>query len=89
MLLELRADEVEQKILPWHERIMESSAAFVLSHERLMRFSTAFLRLGQRFFMRNGRLHLPKPINPLPQRHLPHLVKKPFRDVWKEEMDNN
>jgi L-lactate dehydrogenase complex protein LldF len=89
MLLELRADEVEQKILPWHERIMESSAAFVLSHERLMRFSTAFLRLGQRFFMRNGRLHLPKAINPLPQRHLPHLVKKPFRDVWKEEMDNN
>ncbi|MFZ0548034.1 MAG: LutB/LldF family L-lactate oxidation iron-sulfur protein [Candidatus Promineifilaceae bacterium] len=88
MLLELRTDEVEEKVMPWHERIMESSAAFVLAHNRLMRLSTAFLRFGQRFFMRNGRLTLPKPINPLPQRQLPHLAPKPFRDQWKEELEN-
>jgi L-lactate dehydrogenase complex protein LldF len=88
MLLELRADEVEEKILPWPERFAESSAAFVLAHQRLMRFSTAFLRLGQRLFMRNGRLQLPRILNPLPQRTLPHLAKKPFREMWQEEINN-
>jgi L-lactate dehydrogenase complex protein LldF len=89
MLLELRADQVKEKVMPWRERFAESSAAFVFSHEKLMRFSTAFLRLGQRLFMRNGRLQLPNPLNPLPQRQLPHLAKKSCRDLWQEEEHNN
>ena len=86
MLLDLRADQVEEKVMPWQERFIEGSAAFVLAHERLMRFSTAFLRLGQRLFMRNGRLNLPKLLNPLPQRQLPHLAKKSFREMWQEDL---
>lgn len=84
MLLDLRKDEVEEKVLPWSERFVESTAAFILSHQRLMGATTVLLRFGQRLFMRNGRLTLPKAINPLPQRQLPHLAKKPFRDLWKE-----
>jgi hypothetical protein len=74
--------------MPWPERMMEETAAFVMAHERLMRFSTAFLRLGQKLFMRNGRLQLPKALNPLPQRQLPHLAQKSFRDMWRDENNN-
>lgn len=84
MLLDLRKDEVEEKVLPWSERAAESTAAYILSHQKLMRLTTAVLRFGQRFFMRNGRLNLPQPLNPLPQRNLPHLAKKPFRDLWQD-----
>ncbi len=86
MLLDLRADQVEEKVMSRQERFVEGSAAFVLAHERLMRFSAILLRLGQRLFMRNGRLNLPKSLNPLPQRQLPHLAKKSFREMWGEEV---
>jgi L-lactate dehydrogenase complex protein LldF len=85
MLLDLRKDEVEEKIVPWSERMAESTAAFVLAHQRLMRVTTAFLRLGQRLFMRQGQLRLPNALNPLPQRQLPHLAEKAFRDIWEED----
>jgi hypothetical protein len=50
-----------------------------------MRVTTAFLRLGQRLFMRQGQLRLPNALNPLPQRQLPHLAEKAFRDIWEED----
>jgi L-lactate dehydrogenase complex protein LldF len=84
MLLELRADEVREKVLPWPERFLESSAAFILAHRRLMLLSTSLMRLGQRVFIRNGRLQLPNRLNPTPQRQLPHLAKKSFRELWED-----
>jgi L-lactate dehydrogenase complex protein LldF len=84
MLLELRADEVKEKVLPWPERFLESSAAFILAHRRLMLLSTSLMRLGQRVFIRNGRLQLPNRLNPTPQRQLPHLAKKSFRELWED-----
>lgn len=84
MLLELRADEVEEKILPWTERKLEELAAFVLARERLMRFVIGALRLLQLPFARNGRLRLPRRFNPAGERQLPALSQKSFRQLWKD-----
>jgi L-lactate dehydrogenase complex protein LldF len=84
MLLALRADEVDRRILPWYEHLAEIGAATIFEHERLMRLTTAVLRLLQRPFIRNGQLRLPARLNPTPGRQLPHLAKTPFRDLWKE-----
>jgi len=85
MLLELRADEVEEKILPWTERKLEEAAAFVLARERLLRFVAGALRLLQRPLVGNGRLRLPRRLNPAGERQLPALAKKSFREMWEDE----
>jgi len=84
MLLALRADEVDRRIMPWHERLAEGAAASVFGHERLMRLSTAALRLLQRPITRRGKLRLPDSLNLMPGRQLPPLAPKPFRDIWKD-----
>jgi L-lactate dehydrogenase complex protein LldF len=84
MLLELRADEVEEKILPWPERKLEEAAAFVLGHERLMRFVTGVLRVLQLPLAGNGGLRLPRRLNPAGERQLPALAKKSFREMWED-----
>jgi L-lactate dehydrogenase complex protein LldF len=84
MLLALRADEVDRRIMPWHERLAEGAAASVFGHERLMQLSTAALRLLQRPITRRGKLRLPDRLNPMPDRQLPSLAHKPFRDIWKD-----
>jgi L-lactate dehydrogenase complex protein LldF len=84
MLLELRADEVKEKISPRSLSLAEGAAAYVLGHERLLRWSTAILRLLQRPIARQGKLNLPGRLNPLGQRQPPALAKKSFRDLWKE-----
>jgi L-lactate dehydrogenase complex protein LldF len=88
MLLELRADEVEGRILPWQERLAEGSAAFLLSQKRLMGMATAALRWGQRPLVREGQLRLPGRLNPARGEDkgspFPALAKKSFRDLWKD-----
>ncbi|MGB3715954.1 MAG: LutB/LldF family L-lactate oxidation iron-sulfur protein [Candidatus Promineifilaceae bacterium] len=84
MLLELRADEVDRRIIPWYEQMAEVGAATIFRHERLFRLTTAVLRVLQRPFIRDGRLQLPGRINPTPGRQLPHLAEKPFREIWKD-----
>ena len=84
MLLELRADEVDQKIMPWHERLAESAAAEIFAHERLLRSTTGALRLFQKPFVKDNQLNLPDRFHPAPGRQLPSLAQKPFRDLWKE-----
>ena len=83
MLLELRADQVEEKTVPWSERKAEETGAFVLKHEKLMRFMTKAVRLAQRPLVRNGRLRLPQRLNPALERQLPALAKRSFREMWK------
>ena len=82
MLLALRAEEVQARVMPWYERLGERAAARVLRSERLMRFTAASLRLLQRPFLRQGRLALPAALNPAGERQLPTLAKKSFRDMW-------
>ena len=84
MLLELRSEEVNERILPWRERRAEEAAAFVLAHERLLRWTSGALRLLQRPFKRQGEVHLPGRLNPTGARGLPALADKPFREIWKE-----
>jgi L-lactate dehydrogenase complex protein LldF len=82
LLLELRADEVAGRIMPWHERLAERAAARVLKDDRLLRLTTGALRLLQRPFVRQGSLRLPAALNPAKERRLPVLAKKSFREMW-------
>jgi L-lactate dehydrogenase complex protein LldF len=84
MLLELRADEVEDRIIPWHERLAEEAAAFVLMHERLLRLTASLLRQLQRPFARGDQVRLPGWLNPAGDRPLPALARKSFRQMWNE-----
>ena len=83
MLVELRSDEVEQRLLKWSQRKAEEAAALVLKHEKLMRFVTGAVRLVQRPFLRQGSLRLPGRLHPAPGRRLPGLAPRSFRQMWK------
>jgi L-lactate dehydrogenase complex protein LldF len=84
MLLALRKVEVEDKLIPWPERILENSAAFVLRHQHLTEWTSRLLRILQRPVQRQGSLKLPDRLNPTGKRDLPSLANKPFREIWKE-----
>lgn len=84
MLVELRNDEVQRRILPWHERKAEETAAALLGRERLLRFVTGALRVAQRPLAGNGALRLPGRLNPAGQRELPALAPQSFRELWDE-----
>jgi L-lactate dehydrogenase complex protein LldF len=83
MLLALRSQEVTDRILPWTDRVTESSVAFVLAHERLLRLVTGLLRVLQKPFGRNGRLRFPARFNPTHPRLLPALADHSFRELWQ------
>ncbi len=84
MLLALREDEVEQRVMPYRERFAERAAAFVMGHERLMRLVTAILRVLQRPVARGDRIRLPGRLHPTGQRDLPSLAPRPFRELWDD-----
>jgi L-lactate dehydrogenase complex protein LldF len=71
MLLELRADEVQHKLVPPLERWAEQTAAFVLGHEKLMRYGTNMGRL------------IPLPVLNVNGRKLPQLAPRSFRQMWQ------
>lgn len=78
MLLELRAEGVERRIMPWHERKLEETAASVLGNERMMNVVAGVLRMGQLLFAENGRIQLPVFNSPLPA-----LAPRSFRQLWQ------
>ena len=84
MLLELRADQVAQGIMPARERAAEGAAAFILNHERLLRVARGALSRLQGPVVENGQLRLPKRLNPTAGRRLPGLAKKSFRQMWED-----
>lgn len=84
MLLALRAEEVERRLLPWHERIAEETAAAVLARKRVMGWSARTLRVLQRPFVRENSLRVPERVNPGNGRKLPSLAKKSFHQLWKD-----
>ena len=84
MLLELRNDEVEKRVLPWHETFIERFAAFVLSHSWLYHFVANMGRIFQFPVVKDGKFNLPTSINPAKERKLPALPKRSFNDLWKK-----
>lgn len=76
MLLALRADMVEQKIVPFMERLLEEGVATLLLNEQVMEMSAGILRLLQKPFLNNTQLtHGRQP---------PQLARQSFRQWWKE-----
>jgi L-lactate dehydrogenase complex protein LldF len=76
MLLELRADEVERKIVPPLERWAEQAVAFGFRHEKLMSLGAnmgRFIPVGD--VRVNGR-------------KLPQLAPRSFRQMWPELKDD-
>ncbi len=84
MLLELRADLVEQGLSPTKEGALEKAAAFALRYDKLWEVVTGLGRLGQRPLLKNGNLQVPYQFNPAGERQLPSLAKKSFRDLWRD-----
>jgi L-lactate dehydrogenase complex protein LldF len=84
MLLQLRTEEVQQRIMPWYERWGEEIIGVVLSHTRLYRTLTGIARVFQRPLVRRGSLRLPRRLNPAGERDLPALAPRSFRALWKD-----
>ncbi len=82
MLLQLRADEVAQGILPAPETLAERAAAALMSHAGLWEAGMRLLRWGQRPFLHND--HLQLPLNLAGERQLPTLPPKSFRQMWRD-----
>jgi L-lactate dehydrogenase complex protein LldF len=90
MLLALRRDTVERRLLPWPERLAERFVAAVLTSPLRTRFAAATGRLFQRPFVKNLKnpesqcLDLPDRLNPTKGRALPPLAPRSFHEMWKE-----
>jgi L-lactate dehydrogenase complex protein LldF len=89
MLLELRADEVERRLLPWWESLAERAVAFGMSSEPFYRFGAAVARQLQKPLAGDGHLNLPAQFSPGGGRKLPTLAERSFREIWQSgELDN-
>ncbi len=84
MLLELRNQEVRERIMPWHERIAERFAAGVLAGPRRWSFLADLARWLLRPITRNASLRLPGRLNPVQPRKLPGLSRRSFRAIWQD-----
>ncbi|MEA3336775.1 MAG: LutB/LldF family L-lactate oxidation iron-sulfur protein [Chloroflexota bacterium] len=82
MLLQLRADEVDRRIIPWYERAAERGLAWAFTHPRLYdRGANAARFLGRPLF-KDGHSAVPRKLNPAQQRRLPALAPRSFRQRW-------
>lgn len=84
MLLELRADLVEQGLSSPVERMLEQGAALAMASRLTWELVTGMGRLGQRPWQENGQLNLPENLNPAGERKLPSLAQKSFRQLWRD-----
>jgi len=84
MLLELRADQVNERVLPWWESIAERATALGLASEPFYRLGSNLVRLAQRPLTSGGSLRIPHQLNPAQQRKLPALAQRSFRTMWAE-----
>jgi len=73
MLLALREDEVNRRILPWRDRVMERLAASVLLHPWLF---DCLVRLV-------GKMRLTKVIQPFIKVKMPPLAGRSYRQLWR------
>ena len=89
MLLALRHDEVTQHIAPAGEQRAERWAAWVMGGSGRLKTATGLGRIGQKLFLRDGKLALPPALHPAPGRDLPALAPKSFRQMWQDgEVDH-
>jgi L-lactate dehydrogenase complex protein LldF len=84
MLLELRSQEVGERILPWYDRVVERLAASLLASSRRWSLLADLARRLVRPISRNGSLRLPGRLNPAQPRNLPTLSRRSFRAVWQD-----
>lgn len=84
MLLELRADLVEQGLSSPVERMLEQGTALAMASRLTWELVTGMGRLGQRPWQQNGQLNLPENLNPAGERKLPSLAQKSFRQLWRD-----
>ena len=78
MLLALRAEQVEQGILPWKERIAERIAAFSFGNLRRLKLFSGLGRWLQMPFTRRRKLNLPGVAK------YPVLAKRSFHELWPD-----
>jgi L-lactate dehydrogenase complex protein LldF len=84
MLLDLRAEEVATRVIPWPERMIETSVAWTLGHQRLFGALTAMGRVFQTPLKNEGQLNVPQALNPAGERELPALAERSFHDLWRD-----
>ena len=89
MLLELRMDEVEQGMMPWHEQKLEEWVADGLTSSGKMGLGARSLRFLQRPFQKENNIQLPSFLNPAGNRKLPSFAPKSFRQMWADGDINN
>ena len=83
MLLALRAEEVERRLVAWPERTLEQGAAKMMTRPGWMSFMFRLGRIGQ-ILIKLFNLNLAG------GEKIPPVAKKPFRDLWKElEVDHD
>jgi L-lactate dehydrogenase complex protein LldF len=84
MLLDLRAEEVATRVIPWPERMIETSVAWTLGHQRLFGALIDMGRVCQTPLKNEGQLNVPQALNPAGERQLPALAERSFHDLWRE-----
>jgi L-lactate dehydrogenase complex protein LldF len=82
LLLELRAEEVQRRLLPATERMAERAVAWGLAHQRLYQLGAGLGRLAAKPFTHDGYTDLPARLNPAQERRLPGLAPRSFREMW-------
>jgi L-lactate dehydrogenase complex protein LldF len=85
MLVELRHGLDEERIVPWPERMLFRVAAWVLGSPARFRLAARLGRLGQRPFVRDGRLrNLPLFGRWTQSRDLPPVAARTFSERWPD-----
>lgn len=84
LLLTLRAEIVTHRLLPASEQRAEKLAAALLLRPGAWRLTTGLGRRLQRPWLRDGRLRLPRRLDPAPLRRLPPLAPRSFQAMWEE-----
>ncbi len=87
MILHVRNQAVERRVIPWYERVAFKGLGLILRSRLLYRMAAKLFSLLQRPFVRQGkisRIPLP-PFNRWTERRdLPPVAQKTFRDRWRE-----
>jgi L-lactate dehydrogenase complex protein LldF len=84
MLIELRKDLDARRLAPWTERVVFKAFAWLLRRPALYRMAAPLARLGQRPFLRNGRIaRLPLFFGDWTRtRDLPAVPRRTFHERW-------
>lgn len=88
MLVELRNDGVEEGLVPWTTRRAEEAAAWMLMDEGRYRRLTGLMRTAQTPVVKDGTIRVPAFLNPAKGRRLKGLAPRPFREIWKSELED-